>query len=90
MSAEREDIGHGVLMERVITEDGRWVGIFEEHAGNGGRCLGAAMFDVEDNPFSSGPKWRVESWDPLTLSPSLLCRICGNHGFIREGKWVPA
>lgn len=34
--------------------------------------------------------WRVESWDPLTLSPSLLCRRCGDHGFIREGRWVPA
>ena len=28
--------------------------------------------------------------EPLTLSPSLLCRACGDHGFIREGKWVRA
>ena len=33
--------------------------------------------------------WRVESWEPLTLSPSLLCS-CGDHGFIRNGKWVRA
>lgn len=33
--------------------------------------------------------WQVESWEPLTLSPSLLCRSCGLHGFIREGRWVP-
>ena len=33
----------------------------------------------------------------LTLSPSILCTIgraglpeCGFHGFVREGKWVPA
>jgi hypothetical protein len=26
----------------------------------------------------------------LTVAPSLLCRTCGNHGFIREGRWVPA
>lgn len=26
----------------------------------------------------------------LTISPSLLCRTCGHHGFIRDGKWVPA
>ena len=29
------------------------------------------------------------STDPLTISPSLLCR-CGDHGFIREGRWIPA
>lgn len=29
------------------------------------------------------------STDPLTISPSLLCR-CGDHGFIRDGKWVAA
>lgn len=36
------------------------------------------------------PRWQVESWEPLTLSPSLLCRTCGLHGFIRAGRWVPA
>jgi hypothetical protein len=33
--------------------------------------------------------WTVESWDPLTLSPSLLCH-CGDHGYIRDGRWVVA
>ena len=37
----------------------------------------------------------IETWDliskePLTLSPSLLCRACGDHGFIRDGRWVKA
>jgi len=34
--------------------------------------------------------WQVESWEPLTLAPSLLCRVCGSHGFIRGGRWLPA
>jgi len=34
--------------------------------------------------------WQVESWEPLTISPSVLCLICGDHGFIRNGSWVPA
>lgn len=34
-------------------------------------------------------RWTVENWDPLTLSPSLLCS-CGDHGFIRDGRWIPA
>jgi len=33
--------------------------------------------------------WDVQSWDPLTISPSVLCS-CGDHGFIREGRWVRA
>ncbi len=41
------------------------------------------------------PKHQLVSGAPgdeehLTISPSLLCRTCGNHGFIRDGKWVPA
>ena len=37
----------------------------------------------------------IEAWDlvkrePLTISPSLACRVCGDHGFIRDGKWVRA
>lgn len=35
--------------------------------------------------------WEVQSWQPLTLSPSLLSHCaCKDHGFIREGRWVRA
>jgi len=34
--------------------------------------------------------WDLISEQPLTLSPSVLCRICGDHGFVRQGKWVRA
>lgn len=30
------------------------------------------------------------SMDPLTVAPSLDCPECGLHGYIRDGKWVPA
>jgi hypothetical protein len=33
------------------------------------------------------PTWRIEQPDPLTVSPSLACRLCGDHGWIREGRW---
>ena len=36
------------------------------------------------------PLWDVLSEEPLTLSPSLLCRICGSHGWIRNGRWEEA
>lgn len=41
---------------------------------------------VFDEPH---PLWKVESWEPLTLSPSVLCS-CGWHGFVRDGRWVTA
>lgn len=45
--------------------------------------------------------WQLLSRAPLHVEPSLLCKApmepidgqpqeCGDHGFIRDGKWVPA
>lgn len=52
---------------------------------------GFVAFDIPENTEGDArPKWKVESWAPLTLSPSLLQRGCGDHGFIRGGQWVPA
>lgn len=56
-----------------------------------GWCHGAIHFDIPEMFLmrDKGPWWKVESLEPLTLSPSLRCR-CGDHGFIRNGVWVPA
>lgn len=56
---------------------------------NGIPCMGFITFDGEVARRVSPdiPTWTVESWEPLTLSPSLLCS-CGDHGFIREGRWA--
>lgn len=90
------DIGHGVAI-RFMSRDGHpKAGITERHptpnGADGGVHFGGVLFDLpgvaESHP--GVPVWQVESWDPLTLSPSLLCRACGHHGFIRGGKWVPA
>lgn len=40
--------------------------------------------------FPTGPHWTVVSWEPLTLTPSILMQTCGCHGYITEGKWVSA
>lgn len=35
-----------------------------------------------------GPRaWTVQQADPVTLTPSILCRKCGLHGFITDGVW---
>jgi hypothetical protein len=35
-------------------------------------------------------RWTVVTKDPLTVTPSIHNTGCGCHGFITDGKWVPA
>lgn len=57
----------------------------------GNECAGQVTFagDVQRQVSPNSVTWDVQSWDPLTISPSVLCS-CGDHGFIREGRWIPA
>lgn len=77
------------------------IGIIFDHPSHAGtRCRGFVGFDVPANDLTNlakdRPRWKVESWDPLTLSPSIRCTAgpkgqeCGEHGWIREGRWVKA
>lgn len=57
-------------------------------------CGGFVRFVVEPEKPEK-PVWTVESIDPLTISPSVLCRgedgdCGGTHGFIRHGRWEAA
>jgi len=81
------DIGHGVSIE-IREIDGKAHGVAYTHPrpDGTGMCEGWANFD----PFPGAPAWAVHSLSPLTITPSLLCRACGHHGFITNGKWVPA
>jgi hypothetical protein len=70
------------------------IGAIVTHRNNGDRCEGFIYFDVPASHWFNVHSvdkayWTVEAWDPLTLSPSLLCN-CGDHGFIRQGRWVSA
>lgn len=57
-----------------------------------GPCSGHVTFagDVQREIDERRTTWTVESWEPLTISPSVLCRTCGDHGWIRDGMWIPA
>jgi hypothetical protein len=80
------------------------IGIVESHPDQrdpSKTCEGMLHFDtpwwrenwhrfVSGDNAEMGAVWRVESLEPLTLSPSVLCTLCGNHGFIRNGKWEAA
>lgn len=88
------DLGHGVDICFTSWHEHERVGLIERHgcpemgneAGNG------VLFRLDGVPeaFPGRALWTVEQWEPLTLWPSLLCRACGHHGFIRDGRWVPA
>lgn len=39
---------------------------------------------------TTGPNWTLVSMEPLHVEPSILCHSCGDHGFIWDGKWMPA
>lgn len=87
------DIGHDQTVVRYVNSDEVWVGLIHFHPKpDGSRCNGGAiLFDIPENDnVPDRAKWQVVSLDPLRLEPSLLCTVCGNHGFIRAGRWVPA
>jgi hypothetical protein len=66
-------------------------GIITHRKPDGKMCEASIWFDCPQTRrcLAHHPLWTVESWEPLTCSPSFVCH-CGDHGFIRSGKWVPA
>lgn len=105
MSKEELDLGHGHKLryfswapDRELNSqydgipDEPKAGAIIDHprADTGEACSGTILFDTlaMARVFADRPRWSVESWDPLTISPSVLCS-CGDHGFIRNGRWEP-
>lgn len=67
------------------------------HATTGEWCGGYVNFDVpESQAAASRPRWQLLNAElaSLHMEPSLLCSPdkggCGDHGFIRDGRWVSA
>lgn len=88
---EWEDIGDGVRIRRVFRD-----GVLDALDWQHGCTVGCDDFvplrrGAPTGPFSAAA-WEIHSEEPLTISPSLLCTVpsCKRHGFIREGRWVPA
>lgn len=85
------DIGHGVTIE-VHHVDGIPAAVTYTHPHPTLPapyvCSGYVYF--AGRAFDTGNGWTVEQDEPLTLKESLLCRECQHHGFVREGRWIPA
>lgn len=39
--------------------------------------------------LSGPPFWTLAKVSPLTIMPSIRCKLCGLHGYIRRGEWIP-
>jgi hypothetical protein len=88
-------IGEGRTLQPVTGRElgpERIVAYIETHPSTrtGEPCSGSVPVDPTYPGFGPRPMWTVVSEDPLTLTPSLQCRACGDHGFVTNGKWVPA
>jgi hypothetical protein len=82
------DLG-GIWILYHSTSEGERCGFMEVHKRPDGLwCAGGVTFNIPATTTWSGAKWAVNSMEPLDLSPSLLCRSCGNHGFVKQGRWV--
>ena len=92
---DRLDLGDDHILIFSSYQDENRVGAHIKHnTPDGTPCDGWVTFAGRSwaNCFPVGdiPVWTVEQEDPLTLSPSVLCRGCGDHGFVRAGRWVRA
>lgn len=84
------DLGNGVQFSKYIDNDDQWIGILEWHKCHSEEITaGSVLFDNAPEKFR-GPRWTLVQEEPLTINPSILCRTCGLHGFIQNGRWVPA
>lgn len=88
------DLGNGVVAAYTRYSWHDRAGLIEWHRDTqtGDWCCGAVLFDLEGVHvlFPECALWTVVSFEPLTITPSILCRICGHHGWITDGRWVNA
>lgn len=85
----RLDLGLGHFFEAVIGNDEKLVGWVHTHpdarSAEGMLCQSFCAV----RPLNGAPVHQVLCAEPLTLMPSLKCRMCGAHGEVVNGKWEP-
>jgi hypothetical protein len=81
-------LGHGHFFEVMLGHSGQLIGWLHTHPdarNSNGLCQSVCMV----RPIDGAPVHDIVQVDPLTLSPSLLCRTCGAHGDVIDGQWKP-
>lgn len=82
-------LGGGHVFVPVTDREDRLVGWLHTHpdarSGSGMLCQSFCAVRAIDG----APVHEILQAEPLTLSPSLKCRICGMHGEVVNGAWKP-
>lgn len=102
---DHHDLGDGHSFIWICDRSGKAIGLMEHHmpgpdARPGAKyCGGYVCWTPADKQDVATP-WRASNHQllaggpgdeqHLTLAPSLACRNCPSHGFIRDGKWTEA
>lgn len=81
-TSKQVDLGECVGSAELRYVDGVLEGLYYEHACVNDACSPGWI------PFTGHGAWKVLCEEPLTVMPSLLCRHCGHHGFIRDGVFI--
>lgn len=94
------DLGFDHKLSWIIrgANDDTRIGAIIDHPSlkDGSMCSGGIQWagsewqDANPDKDVSKGRWELHSLEPLHVEPSILCMTCGDHGFIREGKWVVA
>jgi hypothetical protein len=83
------DLGHQHTLETLFGANERFVGWLHIHPDQrectAVRCQSfcAARTDADSTSY------QIIDADPLTLSPSLRCPVCGAQGHVTNGQWEP-
>lgn len=79
-ATSRDELPEGVANYVPTTKDILWL-----HRCQEGKWT-TSWIDI-----TSGERHRLIADDPLHIEPSILCPVgCGDHGFVRDGRWVAA
>ena len=88
------DLGDGHWLQWTEYDGKRCGGIIRhiDPKSESGMCAGSFWTDNRYNEAcgTKHPIWTLTGTEEVpTLAPSFLCH-CGDHGFVRNGKWVRA
>ena len=93
--ADELDLGDGHRIVFAEYKGEPRVGADVVHPPVEGKCSGHGWIAFQGRAWAIGFQGAIQTWvvekdEPLTLSPSILCKSCGDHGHIRNGKWERA
>lgn len=81
------DLGHQHTLEALFGADGRlagWLHIHPDHREcTDVRCQSFCATRADGNV----PNYQIINAEPLTLTPSLSCPVCGTQGHVTNGRW---